>query len=352
MNVRIDSVVKHFGRFQALRNLSLEMPSGELVALLGPSGSGKTTLLRILAGLENADSGSIAFGDRDVTNLSPRDRKIGLVFQHYALFRNMNVFDNIAFGLRVLSGQERPSAEAIAKKVRDLIRLVQLDGFEKRFPSQLSGGQRQRVGLARALATDPKILLLDEPFGALDAQVRKELRVWLRDLHHRLNVTSIFVTHDQEEALEIADRIVVLQNGRIQQIGKPTEVFDHPASAFVAKFLGDVNTIQGEIRNHRVFVAGADTGHTSPHANGTIEVLVRPHDIEILAETVPSFPYSLPAAVESSTLVGGHVQITLRIEGLPPFHAERSVAENRKHPIQAGGSVRVRLQTVHVFPKN
>ena len=245
MSIEIRNISKQFGEFRALRDVSLDIESGELVALLGPSGCGKTTLLRIIAGLETADHGSIAVSGEDATDKHVRERQVGFVFQHYALFRHMTVFENVAFGLRVKPRGQRPSEAQISQKVHDLLKLVQLDWLADRFPAQLSGGQRQRIALARALAVEPKVLLLDEPFGALDAKVRKELRRWLRRLHYELHVTSIFVTHDQEEALEVADRVVVINQGRIEQVGTPQDVWEHPVSPFVHGFLGDVNLIPG-----------------------------------------------------------------------------------------------------------
>jgi sulfate transport system ATP-binding protein len=245
MSIEIRNVSKNFGDFKALNDVSLDIASGELVALLGPSGCGKTTLLRIIAGLETADAGAILFSGEDTTEVHVRDRNVGFVFQHYALFRHMTVFDNVAFGLRMKPRAERPSEAQIKQKVHDLLNLVQLDWLADRFPSQLSGGQRQRIALARALAVEPKVLLLDEPFGALDAKVRKELRRWLRRLHDELHVTSIFVTHDQEEALEVADRVVLMNAGNIEQVGSPQEVWDQPANEFVYRFLGDVNVFRG-----------------------------------------------------------------------------------------------------------
>jgi sulfate transport system ATP-binding protein len=245
MSIEIRNVSKQFGDFHALKNVSLDIESGELVALLGPSGCGKTTLLRIIAGLETADTGNILFSGEDSTDKHVRDRQVGFVFQHYALFRHMTVFENVAFGLRVKPRGKRPAEAQISKKVHDLLKLVQLDWLADRFPAQLSGGQRQRIALARALAVEPKVLLLDEPFGALDAKVRKELRRWLRRLHDELHVTSIFVTHDQEEALEVSDRVVVINQGQVEQVGTPQDVWDNPASPFVYGFLGDVNLLPG-----------------------------------------------------------------------------------------------------------
>lgn len=244
MSILISNVSKRFGQFAALQNVSLEIPEGDLVALLGPSGCGKTTLLRIIAGLETADEGQIMFNGQDKTNQHVSDRGIGFVFQHYALFRHMTVFDNVAFGLRVKPRKLRPSESEIQKKVKSLLDLVQLAWLADRFPDQLSGGQRQRIALARALAVEPNVLLLDEPFGALDASVRKDLRQWLRSLHQELHVTSIFVTHDQEEAMEVASQVVVLNQGQIEQQGSPTAIYDHPNNAFVSKFIGQTNIIQ------------------------------------------------------------------------------------------------------------
>ncbi len=241
MQLDIQNVSKRFANFQALRDVSLSIDSGELVALLGPSGSGKTTLLRIIAGLETPDSGQVLFEGENVSDLSARHRQVGFVFQHYALFKHMTVFENVAFGLRVR--RQRPARGGIEAKVRELLHLVQLEGMEKRYPSQLSGGQRQRIALARALAIEPRVLLLDEPFGALDAQVRKELRRWLRRLHDEMGITGVFVTHDQEEALEVADRVVVTHRGGIEQVGTPAEIYDHPATPFIYQFLGNVNRI-------------------------------------------------------------------------------------------------------------
>jgi len=238
MSIEIRNVHKQFGDFHALRDVSLDIDSGELVALLGPSGCGKTTLLRIIAGLETADTGTIAFSGEDTTHVHVRERQVGFVFQHYALFRHMTVFENVAFGLRMKPRSVRPSEAVIKQKLHDLLGLVQLDWLADRYPSQLSGGQRQRIALARALAVEPKVLLLDEPFGALDAKVRKELRRWLRRLHDDLHVTSIFVTHDQEEALEVADRVVLMNSGRVEQIGSPQQVWDHPASPLCVWLLG------------------------------------------------------------------------------------------------------------------
>jgi len=283
MSIEIRNVSKQFGEFHALRDVSLDINSGELIALLGPSGCGKTTLLRIIAGLETADAGSILFAGEDTTDVHVRDRQVGFVFQHYALFRHMTVFENVAFGLRVKPRGQRPTEAQIKKKVHDLLGLVQLDWLCDRFPSQLSGGQRQRIALARALAVEPKVLLLDEPFGALDAKVRKELRRWLRRLHDELHVTSIFVTHDQEEALEVADRVVLMNAGKVEQVGSPQEVWDHPASPFVYGFLGDVNLFHGRAHEGEVHLEGMqlDSPEHADAQNAKAFAYVRPHDLDV-----------------------------------------------------------------------
>ncbi len=282
MSIEVRNISKTFGSFRALDNVSLQVPDGELIALLGPSGSGKTTLLRLIAGLEHADVqpdgkpiGQILFAAEDVADRHVQERQVGFVFQHYALFRHMSVFENVAFGLRVKPRNMRPSNEQIRSKVLELLRLVQLEGLEKRYPQQLSGGQRQRVALARALAVEPKVLLLDEPFGALDAKVRLELRRWLRRLHDEIHVTSLFVTHDQEEALEVADKVVVMNRGRIEQVGSPEEVFHHPANEFVVNFLGNVNLFHGrnpEGKPAKVFVRPFDLALS--HQRGDAEDFV------------------------------------------------------------------------------
>ncbi len=274
MSIEVRSVSKKFGAFHALKGVNLKIETGELVALLGPSGSGKTTLLRIIAGLETAEDGGVYFAGEDAQNRRAKDRGVGFVFQHYALFRHMTVFENIAFGLRVKPKQIRPSEAEIHKKVHELLKLIQLDWVGDRFPSQLSGGQRQRIALARALAVEPKVLLLDEPFGSLDAKVRKELRQWLRRFHDELHITSLFVTHDQEEALEVADRVVVMNEGRIEQVGTPEEVYHRPVSTFVLNFLGNVNLFHSRLEDGK-----------------TATFYVRPHDFGISrsADTKDSF---------------------------------------------------------------
>ena len=280
MSIEVRNLNKRFGSTVVCDNLNLDIPSGELVALLGPSGSGKTSLLRIIAGLEAPDSGSVLFHGADATRTDVRDRQVGFVFQHYALFPQMRIFDNVAFGLRVRPRSSRPSDAEIRAKVMDLLKLVQLEALADHFPHQLSGGQRQRIALARALAVEPKVLLLDEPFGALDAKVRKALRRWLRRLHDEMHITSVFVTHDQDEAMEVSDRIVVMNQGRIEQVGSPDQVYDHPASPFVLQFLGDVNLFHGRL-DHAPGAGLAGDRVTDP-ARREVHY-VRPHELDVVA---------------------------------------------------------------------
>jgi sulfate transport system ATP-binding protein len=304
MSIEIKNLHKRFGSTVACDNLNLHIPSGELVALLGPSGCGKTTLLRIIAGLEVPDTGSVHFEGEDTTHTHVRERQVGFVFQHYALFVHMSIFENVAFGLRVRPKASRPSEEQIRSRVMELLKLVQLDGVAGRFPHQLSGGQRQRIALARALAVEPKVLLLDEPFGALDAKVRKELRRWLRRLHDDVHVTSVFVTHDQDEALEVADRVVVMNQGRIEQVGSPDEVYDHPASPFVLQFLGDVNLFHGRI------------GHTGAPGSADDISFVRPHELEIVAEAADG---TWPVTLSQTLTVGPNTRLEFRRPGNDGF---------------------------------
>ncbi|MCE3603769.1 sulfate ABC transporter ATP-binding protein [Massilia sp. P8910] len=283
MTIEVRNINKRFGDFVALDNVSLQFPSGELTALLGPSGCGKTTLLRIIAGLEHPDSGHVLLDGDDASDRHVRERQVGFVFQHYALFKHMTVFENVAFGLRVKPRKDRPSEQQIRHKVQQLLELVQLDWLADRHPPQLSGGQRQRIALARALAVEPRVLLLDEPFGALDAKVRKELRRWLRRLHDDLHVTSIFVTHDQEEALEVSDQVVLMNKGRVEQLGSPEQVYNNPASPFVYGFLGNVNLFHGRV-NDGVMASGDASFSVPGHAaatNGQGIAYVRPHDLDI-----------------------------------------------------------------------
>ena len=309
MSIEVKNLTKRFGQTMVCDNLSLNIPSGELVALLGPSGSGKTSLLRIIAGLETPDSGRVLFNGEDTTHVAVRERHVGFVFQHYALFGHMSIFENVAFGLRVRPKTIRSSEAEIKRKVLELLKLVQLDGVADRYPHQLSGGQRQRIALARALAVEPKVLLLDEPFGALDAKVRKELRRWLRRLHDEMNVTSLFVTHDQEESMEVADRIVVMNQGRIEQMGAPDEVYDHPATPFVLKFLGDVNVFPGSEPTR------SKDGHAAGQQASQAQSVsyVRPHDIQVLTQPVPG---SVSATLMDVLTVGPNTRLAFeRSEG-------------------------------------
>ncbi|HOY69240.1 MAG TPA: sulfate ABC transporter ATP-binding protein [Methylotenera sp.] len=310
MSIEIKNIKKGFGNFSALNEVSLQVPTGELVALLGPSGCGKTTLLRIIAGLETPDSGSIHFHGTDATERAVREREVGFVFQHYALFRHMTVFENVAFGLRVRPKQTRPSDVEIRCRVHELLNLVQLDWLADRYPPQLSGGQRQRIALARALAVEPKVLLLDEPFGALDAKVRKELRRWLRRLHDELHITSVFVTHDQEEALEVADTIVVMNQGKIEQIGSPQSVYSQPATPFVYQFLGNVNQFESQIHNGIANISGLGVKVDSNH-NGNALAFVRPHDIEIYSHSLEN-KQAFQAVVRYINAVGSVVKVELQ----------------------------------------
>ena len=352
MSIEVSNISKTFGSFTALRDVSLTVPTGELVALLGPSGSGKTTLLRIIAGLEQADPGSgpILFHDEDVVTRGVGDRQVGFVFQHYALFRHMTVFENIAFGLRVRPRQARPSKTEIRDRVHELLRLVQLEGLGGRFPSQLSGGQRQRVALARALAVEPKVLLLDEPFGALDAKVRAELRRWLRRLHDEIHVTSVFVTHDQEEALEVADQVVVMNQGRIEQTGPPGQVYDNPANPFVYGFLGNVNLFRGRVDAGRARVGSADFCLPELREAGSHEVIgyVRPHDIEVNRERTS--PDEIEALIGHIHGAGGMPRLELeRLDSSEPVEAELSRERLRELGLQVGDRVFIRPRSMRVF---
>jgi len=305
MSIEIRGIGKRFGNFVALEGINLHIPTGELVTLLGPSGCGKTTLLRIIAGMESADVGQVLFAGEEVAHVHARDRKVGFVFQHYALFRHMSVFENVAFGLRVKTRTVRPAEAEIRSRVTALLKLVQLDWLADRYPSQLSGGQRQRIALARALAVEPRVLLLDEPFGALDTQVRKELRRWLRRLHDEMQISSVFVTHDQEEALEVADRVVVMNQGRIEQIGSPDDVYSNPATPFVYQFLGNVNVFHSRVHGAWAEVA-AERLEGGPESGVT--AFVRPHDIEIEHHPVTG---SLEAMVQEVHAIGPWVRVEL-----------------------------------------
>jgi sulfate transport system ATP-binding protein len=352
MSIEIHNVSKSFGNFKALDGVSLTVGSGELVALLGPSGSGKTTLLRIVAGLEIPDGSPdtrILFHEEDVAGLTVRQRRVGFVFQHYALFRHMTVFENVAFGLRVKPRRERPAKKAIDDRVHTLLRLVQLDGLAARYPHQLSGGQRQRVALARALAVEPKVLLLDEPFGALDAKVRKELRAWLRRLHDEIHVTSVFVTHDQDEALEVADRIVVMNAGRIEQVGTPDEVFHHPKTEFVMRFLGEINDFHGRVDAGNVQFGSLTVPLPEDRQRilGDARVFVRPHDLTI--DTKTSALPALEAKVIRIQSAGPLVRIELRTGDGQELAAELSQERFSTMHLEVGGKVYVRPRHIRVF---
>ena len=352
MSIEVRNISKHFGGFAALQAVSLEVRPGELLALLGPSGSGKTTLLRIIAGLEFADpgSGQVLFHGEDVTARSAAARQVGFAFQHYALFRHMTVFENVAFGLRVRPKHLRPSEAEIRRRVAELLELVQLEQFEQRWPSQLSGGQRQRVALARALAVEPRVLLLDEPFGALDAKVRKELRRWLRQLHQEIHITSIFVTHDQDEALEVAHRVVVMNEGRIEQIGTPDEVYEHPVNPFVYNFLGSVNLFHGRIRDGQVQLGKAAFRLPNHQLvkDAPAVAYVRPHEIKV--QTHPSAAASLPARVHQVSYAGPLVRLELaREDEEGRFAVELTREESRGIRLEPGSRVFVELTNLRVF---
>jgi sulfate transport system ATP-binding protein len=310
MTIEIRGLTKQFGAFAALDRVSLDVPSGKLVALLGPSGSGKTTLLRILAGLERPDAGTARIDGLDLASQSARQRNVGLVFQHYALFRHLSVYENIAFALRV---RKRSRAEVDAR-VRELLALIQLESFEHRLPSQLSGGQRQRVALARALAAQPRVLLLDEPFGALDAQVRAELRGWLRRLHDEIHLTTVFVTHDQDEAFEVADRVVVMNHGRVEQVGAPADVFEQPANDFVMRFLGHVNVLDAELSNGHARIHGVTLQVGGDHTGDSHgRVYIRPHDVELARAPAAG---ALAARVVRVTPLSGGLKVDLSVPAI------------------------------------
>ncbi|MFA5139652.1 MAG: sulfate ABC transporter ATP-binding protein [Elusimicrobiota bacterium] len=342
MSIEAREISKTFGAFRALRGVSVKVASGELVALLGPSGCGKTTLLRIISGLETPDPGSgpIRFQEEDVAHKSARERRVGFVFQHYALFRHMTVFENIAFGLRVRPHSSRPSEDGLRRRVMELLHLIQMEAMGSRYPSQLSGGQRQRVALARALAVEPKVLLLDEPFGALDAKVRQELRRWLRRLHDEIGLTSLFVTHDQEEALEVADRVVILNAGQVEQTGTPDEVFHHPATEFVMRFLGHVNLFHGR-REGEGIVLG------KPEDAGA-RIFVRPHELEVSSLETPEA--RLKATVRRLWSAGGQVKAELIGGGGDVFYVEMSHERFSELCLTEGQEVFVYPRKYRIFP--
>ncbi len=352
MSIEIRHVTKTFGTFTALSDVSLEVKTGELVALLGPSGSGKTTLLRIIAGLEVPDCGTILFHGEDATDRRVQDRRVGFVFQHYALFRHMTVFDNVAFGLRVMPRSMRCSKAEIRARVQRLLSLVQLDWLADRYPSQLSGGQRQRVALARALAVEPRVLLLDEPFGSLDAKVRQELRRWLRRLHQGINVTGVLVTHDQEEALEVADRVIVMNAGRIEQIGTPEEVFHHPATEFVMNFLGHVNVFHGRAEGNKAFFGAFELDYPDAPATGSLAIrgFVRPHDLEV--DLQPAETTLVEGLVEHIHAAGPRVKLELLTVLGETIQVEISQERYRALGLTRGRRVYVRPREIRVFSDN
>ena len=345
MEVRVSNVRKEFDRFPALHDVSLDIRSGELIALLGPSGSGKTTLLRLIAGLERPTRGTIFFGDEDASGKTIQERNVGFVFQHYALFRHMTVADNIGFGLKVRPSAKRPSKADIRARASELLNLVQLGGLEKRYPAQLSGGQRQRVALARAMAIEPRVLLLDEPFGALDAQVRRELRRWLREIHDATGHTTIFVTHDQEEALELADRVVVMSQGRIEQVGTADDVYDTPNSPFVYGFIGESSSLPVKVEDGQVWIADRPIGLSAPDvADGEATLYFRPHDIELLDECGGC----IAGTVAASRRVAGTRRVELEIGG-GRERVEIELPVN--HPAAQKSRVTFRPKRWKVFPK-
>jgi len=350
MSIEVRNISKTFGTFPALRNVSLRVPTGELVALLGPSGSGKTTLLRIISGLETPDRGSgpILFHTEDVARRRVGERRVGFVFQHYALFRHMTVFDNVAFGLRVRPKPLRPSREQVHTRVMELLRLVQLHSLADRYPSQLSGGQSQRVALVRALAVEPAVLLLDEPFGALDAKVRKELRVWLRRLHDELHITSVFVTHDQEEALEVADRVVVMNDGRIEQIGTPDEVFHQPETEFVMSFLGSVNLFHGRVGGGKASFGPIQVQYAGREGTAvSARAFVRPHDFDV--DLQPAGPSSFAAAVRHINSAGPQVRLQLTADSGDAVEVEMTQERYRALALAPGSRIFVTPRQVKIF---
>ncbi|GHS88071.1 sulfate/thiosulfate import ATP-binding protein CysA [Campylobacterota bacterium] len=315
MSIEIHNVTKSFGDFTALSDVSVTLKKGELTALLGPSGSGKTTLLRIIAGLEEMDSGSIKFFGEEAGNKSIKDRNVGFVFQHYALFKHMSVFENVAFGLRARPRSTRPNNSEIKDRVFKLLKMVQLESMANRLPSELSGGQKQRVALARALAVEPKVLLLDEPFGALDAKVRQELRRWLRFLHDEIHITSVFVTHDQEEALEVSDNIVIFNKGRVEQVGAPEDVYDNPRTPFIYGFLGNVNLF------HARFEKGALSFNETEKKEDDVSLFIRPHDVDISLTNDDG--KGIKAKILAYRILGNRVRIELKtIEGAKDIEAD------------------------------
>jgi sulfate/thiosulfate transport system ATP-binding protein len=346
MSIAVYNVNKRFGAFTALENINLQVKSGELLALLGPSGSGKTTLLRILAGLEQPDGGSVQLEGVDVTGDPVRERRVGFVFQHYALFRHLTIFENIAFGLRVLPKGQRPAEAEIKRRVHELLDLIQLSWVAQRFPHELSGGQRQRVALARALAVQPKVLLLDEPFGALDAKVRQELRGWLRRLHDEIHITSVFVTHDQEEALEVSDRVVILDKGKIAQVGSPVDVYHDADNPFVYEFLGPANRFQGAALHRLLEVADHVQAPAGVLAHSADLGFVRPHDFCV----VPANELALTARLADIRPLGQQVWLSLHVEGQEDVvRVQLPWREWQALDVAAGAELNLRPRHVQVF---
>ena len=346
MDLHIRQLAKRYAGVAALDGIGLDIASGELVALLGPSGSGKTTLLRVIAGLLHPDAGTLHFGETDATSMRLRQRNVGFVFQHYALFRHMTVAENIAFGLRSRPRRKRPDAATISRRVAELLQLIQLPDFGARYPDQLSGGQKQRVALARALAIDPSVLLLDEPFGALDAKVRVELRRWLRRLHEQTGQTTLFVTHDQEEALELADRIVVMRNGRIEQVGAPDEIYHSPASAYVFDFIGRASTIDGYIE-HGAFVAPGLRADAMGVADGAARLYVRPEDIALSANGYEG----VAAHLRHVHRMAGRITLELALEGQSqPVEVDLLDAPDTIVPDE-GSQWRIQPRRYRVYPR-
>lgn len=346
MSIEINGIHKAFGNTPVLHDVNLQITTGQMLALLGPSGSGKTTLLRIIAGLEYQDCGRIYFHDQDVSALPAQQRKTGFVFQHYALFRHMTIFDNVAFGLTVLPRKARPGAALIRQKVNQLLEIVQLSAFSQRYPAQLSGGQKQRVALARALAVEPSILLLDEPFGALDARVRKELRHWLRQLHRDLAFTCVFVTHDQQEALEVADQVVVMQQGNIEQSATPQQLWLQPDTRFVLEFLGDVNCIQGQIVQDQCQVGDWrwSLGYI-PVQQGEVELLLRPWEVDLKPQASSATP--LPVQLLDSIPRGHYQQLLIQPEGWS--QQTLGVTWPGQHILRPGEKWFVGLQRAYIY---